>query len=165
LMELARQYPQDPYVSDAIISNLDGKEEAFLKQLNQWNSDSTLTIKEHLNEVLDDIREREQARLKRELLKELSRGQELYINICQTCHGADGKGIRSLAPPLNNSEWVTGDKHRLAAIVLYGLTGPVDVDGHHYGEDEIGGEMPGNGNNDGRCGSELGPRPEFGRDA
>lgn len=148
LMELARQYPQDPYVSDAIISNLDGKEEAFLKQLNQWNSDSALTIKEHLNEVLDDIREREQARLKRELLKELSRGQELYRNICQTCHGADGKGIRSLAPPLNNSEWVTGDKHRLAAIVLYGLTGPVDVDGHHYGEDEISGEMPGIGNND-----------------
>ncbi|HYH57363.1 MAG TPA: cytochrome c, partial [Anseongella sp.] len=66
----------------------------------------------------------------------------------QTCHGADGKGIRSLAPPLNRSEWVTGSKDRLAAIVLFGLSGPIEVSGHVYKQPEISGEMPGIGNND-----------------
>ena len=148
LLELAKKYPNDVYVADAVISNLHKREADFLAQLNQWNPDSSLVIKKHLEEVLQDIREKEQARMKKELLKELSRGRQLFKNICQTCHGADGKGIRSLAPPLNRSEWVTGDKHRLAAIVLFGLTGPVEVNGHVYDKEEIAGEMPGIGNND-----------------
>src|SRR3546814_20866148 len=112
-----------------------------MKQLNKWNEDTTLVIKERLKEVLNDIREKEQARLKKELLKELSKGQSLFKNICQACHGPDGKGIQSMAPPLNRSEWVTGDKHRLTAIVLFGLTGPVEVHGHVYDQDDITGEM------------------------
>ncbi|WP_432417395.1 c-type cytochrome [Anseongella ginsenosidimutans] len=148
LLELAKQYPNDAYVADAVISNLHKREADFLEQLNRWNTDTTLVIKKHLEEVLQDIREKEQARLKKELLKELSRGRELFKNICQTCHGADGKGIRSMAPPLNRSEWVTGDKNRLAAIVLFGLTGPIEVNGHVYDQKEIAGEMPGIGNND-----------------
>src|SRR3546814_9678810 len=107
-----------------------------MKQLNKWNEDTTLVIKERLKEVLNDIREKEQARLKKELLKELSKGQSLFKNICQACHGPDGKGIQSMAPPLNRSEWVTGDKHRLTAIVLFGLTGPVEVHGHVYDQDD-----------------------------
>src|SRR3546814_19909520 len=67
--------------------------------------------------------------------------RSLFKNICQACHGPDGKGIQSMAPPLNRSEWVTGDKHRLTAIVLFGLTGPVEVHGHVYDQDDITGEM------------------------
>ncbi len=52
-----------------------------------------------------------------------------------------------LAPPLNKSEWVTGDKDKLISIVLYGLTGPVKVNGKIYKAPEINGEMPGLGNN------------------
>src|SRR5690606_30121070 len=37
----------------------------------------------------------------------------------------------------------TGDKVRLMALVLYGLTGPVDVAGHTYKAPEVSGEMPG----------------------
>src|SRR5690606_10041711 len=51
-------------------------------------------------------------------------------------------------PPLNRSEWVTGDKHRLIAIALFGLTGPVEVNGKRYDQPEISGEMPGIGSND-----------------
>ena len=53
----------------------------------------------------------------------------------------------SLAPPLNGSEWVTGDKNRLISIVLYGLTGPVKVGGKVYKAPEINGDMPGVGQN------------------
>lgn len=148
LMELARTYPNDAFVADAVISNLHGREAEFMEQLRKWNPDSSLVIKKHLKEVLQDIAEAEQAKLKKELLNELSRGRDLFKSICQTCHGADGKGIRSLAPPLNRSEWVTGNKDRLAAIVLYGLTGPVEVNGHIYDQGEVSGEMPGIGNND-----------------
>ena len=60
-------------------------------------------------------------------------------------HGADGNGVKSLAPPLNKSEWVTGDKGKLISIVLYGLTGPVTVNGHLYKAPEINSDMPGIG--------------------
>jgi Cytochrome c, mono- and diheme variants len=72
----------------------------------------------------------------------------IYKNICQTCHGADGNGMTSLAPPLNRSDWVTGDKDRLAAIILYGLTGPVQVNGRNYKSPEVLDEMPGIASND-----------------
>ena len=72
----------------------------------------------------------------------------MYQNICKTCHGNDGNGIASLAPPLNQSSWVTGDKQKLIAIVLYGLTGPVTVNHKVYKAPEISGEMPGLLNND-----------------
>jgi mono/diheme cytochrome c family protein len=75
------------------------------------------------------------------------KGSALYKNICQTCHGADGNGIRALAPPLNNSNWVKGDKNRLLSIILFGLTGPIKVNETVYGPPEINGDMPGIGYN------------------
>ena len=54
----------------------------------------------------------------------------------------DGNGTPSLAPPLNKSEWVNGDKDKLISIVLFGLTGPVKVNGHVYKSPEINGDMP-----------------------
>ena len=69
----------------------------------------------------------------------------MFASTCQTCHGPDGNGVRSLAPPLNKSEWVTGDKDKLIPIVLFGLTGPVTVNGHLYKAPEINGDMPGIG--------------------
>ena len=58
----------------------------------------------------------------------------------------DGNWIRSVAPPLNKSEWVTGDKRKLIAVVLFGLTGPVRVNEHLlYQPPEINGDMLGVG--------------------
>src|SRR5690606_9495874 len=70
-------------------------------------------------------------------------GAALFTATCQPCHGEDGGGIPAVAPPLAGSEWVTGDKDRLMALVLFGLTGPVDVGGHTYTTPEVSGEMPG----------------------
>jgi mono/diheme cytochrome c family protein len=82
------------------------------------------------------------------LEKKFPQGVKIFKSVCQTCHGNDGNGIQSLAPPLNRSEWVMGDKNALSAIVLFGLTGPVKVNGKLYKSPEINGEMPGIWNNE-----------------
>ena len=38
----------------------------------------------------------------------------------------------NLGPPLDESEWVTGDPKRLAKILLHGLKGPITVNGIKY---------------------------------
>lgn len=146
--QLVEKYANDPYVADAIISRMAGKETALLQQLAAWNPDTTLVLHKHLKIVLKDIENRKKASMDEGLQKTYPRGTVLFKTVCQTCHGADGDGIQSLAPPLNQSEIVTGDKHRLAAIVLFGLTGPVNVAGKQYKAPEISGDMPGIGSND-----------------
>ena len=79
--------------------------------------------------------------------KEYPRGAGIFKSVCQTCHGADGNGVTALAPPLNGSNWVQGDKNKLISIVLYGLTGPVRIAGKLYKSPEINGDMPGIGAN------------------
>ncbi|MCF6405405.1 c-type cytochrome [Chitinophaga filiformis] len=146
--QLIEKYANDPYVADAVISRMAGKETVLLQQLTAWNPDSTLVLHKHLKTVLKDIENRKKASMDQSLQKTYPRGALLFKTVCQTCHGADGDGIQSLAPPLNQSEIVTGDKHRLAAIVLFGLTGPVNVAGKQYKAPEISGDMPGIGSND-----------------
>ena len=52
--------------------------------------------------------------------------------LCQACHGPDGGGIPGLAPPLANSEWVSGPVENPIRIVLRGLQGPISVNGVDY---------------------------------
>ena len=69
-------------------------------------------------------------------------GIEVYNTLCITCHLADGKGADNLAPPLANSDWVTGSTERLIRIALHGVQGPIEVNGSRYRHPEI---MPGLG--------------------
>lgn len=77
------------------------------------------------------------------LAKLYPKGAALFNTVCKTCHGEDGNGVTSLAPPLNNSEIVNGDMNIMLSIVLKGLSGPVKIAGHLYQAPEISGEMPG----------------------
>lgn len=146
LLKIVKQNPSDIYVADAVISALRGKEQAFSKKLNSIYPDTAMIIKKRLHKVLNDI-ENSKNKSNPGLRKELAKGVALFEAVCQTCHGSDGNGISSLAPPLNKSEWVTGNKDKLINIVLFGLTGPVKVNGKMYKAPEINGEMPGIGNN------------------
>jgi len=146
--QLLHTYPNDRYVADALIGNMSGHEQELLDQVIKWNPDTTLIINRRLKKVLKDITNQRNARLKEGLVKEYPRGAMIFKTVCQTCHGADGEGIQSLAPPLNQSQWVNGDKNKLLSIVLYGLSGPVAVNGKVYKAPEISGDMPGIGNND-----------------
>jgi mono/diheme cytochrome c family protein len=64
----------------------------------------------------------------------IAAGGKLYATYCATCHQADGKGDGTRFPPLENSEYVKGDRRRLINIVLNGLSGPITVNGVGYNE-------------------------------
>ncbi len=57
-------------------------------------------------------------------------GRTLYL-VCAGCHGGQGEGTGE-APPLLNSEWVSGSPTRLVRIVLHGLEGPLEVDDQRW---------------------------------
>ena len=59
-------------------------------------------------------------------------GEKVYEIYCRACHQQDGKGDGNRFPPLDSSEWVTGDKKRLMNIVLNGLEGTIEVRGKPY---------------------------------
>lgn len=143
---VVKSYPDNKYVVDAAISSLpDGGEAALLKDLTAMLPGETRLIHKQLNLALVN-QEKAQAKLDPALLqKEFPKGSMLFVARCQPCHGADGNGVKSLAPPLNQSEWVNGDKNKLIAIVLFGLTGPIKVNDHLYRAPEINGDMPASG--------------------
>ncbi len=59
-------------------------------------------------------------------------GEQLYLSRCMSCHQVDGNGIPGVFPPLNEIDWVTGDKGRLIRITLDGAVGEYDIGGVIY---------------------------------
>ena len=147
LWSVLKSNPQSLYVSDAVISNLQGREASFLKQVAVYNPDTNLVINKRLRKVLSDISDSKNLRDPKMLEKMYPKGVAFFKTICQTCHGADGNGVKSLAPPLNRSDWVLGDKKQLIPILLHGLSGPLMVRGTMYQPPEYNAEMPAIGNN------------------
>lgn len=145
LFDLATAFPNNEYVVDAILTNIKSRESEFRQELLSMNPDTALLINKKMIGILADIKSNENNKDFNQLRKKYSRGVSLFRSTCQPCHGADGNGIELLAPPLNNSDWVTGNKDRLIATVLFGLRGPIKVNGKLY--DKINGEMPAIGNN------------------
>ncbi|MCK0136100.1 c-type cytochrome [Arenibacter sp. S6351L] len=60
-----------------------------------------------------------------------SEGGKLYNIFCSVCHQSDGLG-NDRFPPLDNSEWVIGDKTKLINVILLGLRGEIMVKGKSY---------------------------------
>jgi mono/diheme cytochrome c family protein/glucose/arabinose dehydrogenase len=64
----------------------------------------------------------------------LARGETIYKELCFACHGPDGKGMpmhgakpgTTMAPPLAGSKTVNGTHDGIMAVLLKGLTGPVN---------------------------------------
>jgi len=124
-------------------SVLTKKNHREINQLISRNDSITIIYKGFL---FDNVKKKDTG-ISKILKIKFPKGYELFNTVCKTCHGQDGNGLKSLAPPLNGSEWVTGDKDKLIEIVLYGLTGPVKVKGKTYAPPEISSEMPGIGSN------------------
>lgn len=59
-------------------------------------------------------------------------GKQLYTANCVACHQATGKGLPGVFPPLDGSEWVTGDARTVVNILLHGVTGEMEVAGAVY---------------------------------
>jgi mono/diheme cytochrome c family protein len=63
----------------------------------------------------------------------MENGKKVYGQNCAACHQASGEGTAGTYPPLGGSEWVVGNKNRLAAILLHGVQGPITVKGASFG--------------------------------
>lgn len=78
-----------------------------------------------------------------DLKKQFKDGEAHYQRICMGCHQVHGNGQQFLAPPLVGSEWVHGSQKRLIALVMDGVSGPIEVLGKTYTVPEIQPLMPG----------------------
>jgi mono/diheme cytochrome c family protein len=56
-------------------------------------------------------------------------GAAVFAARCVACHQATGLGLPGAFPPLAGSEWVLGKDTTLAAIVLHGVSGAINVKG------------------------------------
>ncbi len=145
LAKLISTYPNNRYVADAVISNFQDEEEAFGQTLTASLANPDFAVNKQLQRVIANVKNGRGNRDPEMLARQFPKGAALFNTICQTCHGPDGNGVKSLGPPLNQSEWVTGNTEKLISIVLFGLTGPVKVNGHVYATPEVSGDMPGIG--------------------
>jgi mono/diheme cytochrome c family protein len=62
----------------------------------------------------------------------IQRGKKVYDQYCLACHQADGGGVPRMNPPLQKTDYVTGEKKRLINIVLKGLNDPIEINGEEY---------------------------------
>lgn len=60
------------------------------------------------------------------------RGKTVYGVTCIACHQPEGQGVPAAFPPLDGSEWATGDPSVPIRIVIAGLQGPVKVAGKDF---------------------------------
>jgi mono/diheme cytochrome c family protein/glucose/arabinose dehydrogenase len=74
--------------------------------------------------------------------KQIEQGAAVYQTVCGQCHQPTGFGVPNVAPPLMESEWVTGEPERLIRIALQGLYGEIEVNGETWNL-----AMPGQGEN------------------
>lgn len=59
-------------------------------------------------------------------------GQRLFNQNCAMCHQQSGQGTPGVFPPLDGVSWVVGNEERVIAIVMNGLTGPIEVNGETF---------------------------------
>jgi mono/diheme cytochrome c family protein/glucose/arabinose dehydrogenase len=112
---------------------------AASKPVDQWNKAPIKTAADRLNGIAEverpDFAEaKAPAHLDAKGKEQFLVGQKIYLREghCVTCHQANGKGLDPAFPSLEKSPWVTGDNERLIKLVMYGLMGPLEVDGKKY---------------------------------
>lgn len=66
------------------------------------------------------------------LEQSVSRGKEIYGELCVTCHLPNGKGVPGAFPPLNPSDWLTSKRQESIHAVKYGLKGEIIVNDQPY---------------------------------
>jgi len=59
-------------------------------------------------------------------------GEQVYQQVCLSCHMVNGEGVTGAYPPLAGSEWLSKDNSVVIRIVLHGLMGEIEVKGKKY---------------------------------
>ncbi|MFN8347945.1 MAG: c-type cytochrome [Spirosomataceae bacterium] len=137
LSEIEKKYAERRVFQEAIVSSLEGREENYLNTLSP-----NALLKSNLSSAINNRQKKEMNPIyvkEKNVVDNRTKGLQLFRSICATCHGADGKGVQDLAPPLKGSEYIDGSMKRLAAIILHGVSGPIHVNGKLY---TLNNEMP-----------------------
>ena len=61
-------------------------------------------------------------------------GKIIFERFCMSCHQKDGSGVPGMYPPLQESDWVNGDKNKIIKVVINGLQGDIEVNGEYYSQ-------------------------------
>lgn len=134
LAKILRAHPGEQLFHHAILSSVAGNETAFHEEILKGNTNNL----EKFLSVLSG--EPKPASEKKEKVPPLTAaeeerfkvGKETYTLTCAACHQPHGLGQDGLAPPLVDSDWVTGSPSRLVRIILQGLRGPLKVKDKEY---------------------------------
>lgn len=139
LNTLLKNHEDQGIYEEAIVNSLRGSEESFMMFLETQDMEAP--------EILNNVIKNKVADKKNLIFMSTTvetdprtAGYGIYRNLCAACHGIDGNGIETVAPPLRGSEYVEGAVERLALIILHGLEGPVHVNNERY---ELNSVMPG----------------------
>jgi nitrite reductase (NO-forming)/hydroxylamine reductase len=62
----------------------------------------------------------------------MAKGQAVYNANCAACHQPDGTGLKGAFPPLAGSDFLRGDREKVIGAALFGLSGPITVNGEQY---------------------------------
>lgn len=62
----------------------------------------------------------------------IARGERVYAQNCAQCHQASGQGLPGVYPPLAGASWMNDNRVMPSAILLNGLSGPIEVKGNLY---------------------------------
>jgi mono/diheme cytochrome c family protein len=139
LKQVLIAYGDKPWVKEAAISGLAGREQEFSDVLLSHENTKTDFDNSDFITMLNSVGKAEVetsnfANLTPEHQLIFQQGKSLYEGkaACFGCHGKDGQGIDNMGPPLVASEWVIGDSERLQKVLLHGLMGPIMVNNQQY---------------------------------
>jgi nitrite reductase (NO-forming)/hydroxylamine reductase len=62
----------------------------------------------------------------------MARGEAVYLANCAACHQPTGQGLVGAFPPLADSDYLLGDRRQVMQAALFGLSGPITVNGVDY---------------------------------
>lgn len=148
ILKISNKYADSQLHQEGIINSLRNHETEFV---DFCLSNSTPILSKHLQEIIEICNnnkekgfKKQSKNLKTKNSKSIKSGKKIFNNICATCHGNQGQGIASLAPPFVGSEFISESSERLALVLLHGLSGPIHVNGKLY---RLNATMPGLVNN------------------
>jgi len=62
----------------------------------------------------------------------MAKGESVYLGNCAACHQPTGVGLAGAFPPLADSDFLQGNRNEVLAAALFGLEGPITVNGVEY---------------------------------
>ena len=62
----------------------------------------------------------------------MAKGEAVYLANCSACHQPTGVGLAGAFPPLAGSDFLKGDRKKVMAAALFGLSGPITVNDVEY---------------------------------